>query len=489
MLNLQLLNLISIAVFCLILFFLIWRDRDNIERSSIVFMRRTKHGIDILDSIAGKFPRFWQLFSTLGIFVSFGAMAFILYYLFSNLIQLALVPSTQPALALVLPSPSTSSSLGPGYLAIPFWYWIISIASVVVAHETMHGIIGRNEGFSIKSVGWVILGIIPGAFVEPEGEEGVLPGQEGDKRGDQDKEEAESQGPWQQGSWISRLRVLAAGSFSNICLGAILLAVIFLATTGPFGNIPYEPRGVYNHEGVRVTAVENKSPAYRAGLTQGDIIKDIDSQRIMDSKQLARKLKDYQPGDSVLVTTANRTLSLELGEQPVFNYTYSPAPVDFVLARLESANSGTVQSYERANDFLVPESKLHRFYRWRWIANNYPSLRDRAKERMDQLEQEIREASKAYIGIYRKNYRTPRVDQLFLPLIGFLKGLIMFMMLINFGIGLANMLPIKPLDGGLMIETIQDRFLPQREKLTRYMSYITLGLIIIIFTLTVFNLL
>ncbi len=61
----------------------------------------------------------------------------------------------------------------------------------------------------------------------------------------------------------------------------------------------------------------------------------------------------------------------------------------------------------------------------------------------------------------------------------FFTGLLIWISIINFGVGVVNMLPIKPLDGGLMLEALGERFLPKHyENIIKGMSLFFLFLII-----------
>jgi len=50
----------------------------------------------------------------------------------------------------VLPTFEATTSAGPGYILIPFWYWIIIIASILVPHELFHGIVARAEKIKLN---------------------------------------------------------------------------------------------------------------------------------------------------------------------------------------------------------------------------------------------------------------------------------------------------------------------------------------------------
>ena len=63
-------------------------------------------------------------------------------------------------------------------------------------------------------------------------------------------------------------------------------------------------------------------------------------------------------------------------------------------------------------------------------------------------------------------------------------GLFGWIFLINFFVGLFNLLPIGPLDGGRMWSIFLDRVIPKHSQaVMRYASYVTISIIILDFVL------
>ena len=469
----------SIFVFMAIIGVILWRDRNNIEREGIIIVRRTKKGLKLINSIAKKSPKFWKVVSTLGVFLSIGVMVMTLYLILNNVINVFFMSSAQPALSLVLPTYSTNTNLGSGISFIPFWYWIIGLATVVVVHEMMHGIVGRAEDFPLKSVGWAILGILPAAFVEPEGEE-MLPDEKKSQEEDEDKEEGK---PWAQGSWIGRLRVLAAGSFSNITFGVLIFALLVgIVVPGSMLDV----KGLYDYEGVTVTGIANQSPAYEAGIRPNMTIMKFNGVNLNSPGSWDVANSNISLNQSVEIVTSDQRFKLVPRPEPERNYSYNPAPIDYFLVSLEKQFPGAIEVYEENNDLLVPENKFLRKERWVWIENNYPSLLERADARIRELEEQIPDRKDPWIGIEsgRLNKKVNKAYAGFEGVLNFLTRAMFFIFVFNLGIGAANMLPIKPLDGGYIIETLTERFKNEKsEKITLYFSYATLGLIVMGFVL------
>jgi len=67
----------------------------------------------------------------------------------------------------------------------------------------------------------------------------------------------------------------------------------------------------------------------------------------------------------------------------------------------------------------------------------------------------------------------------FYGIIEFLLEMLGWIWIINIGVGLVNIFPIKPLDGGLMMEALSEKFAPKYKKeIVRFFSAIFLSLII-----------
>ena len=46
-------------------------ERKKFDREGIAFLRRTEKGIDTIDRIAKRFPRFWKLYAGVGVITGF----------------------------------------------------------------------------------------------------------------------------------------------------------------------------------------------------------------------------------------------------------------------------------------------------------------------------------------------------------------------------------------------------------------------------------
>lgn len=392
-------RLTFLIVFMAGLAYFLYKDRNKIQRSSILFYRRTKNGIDKIDAIQKRFPRFWKAYGW-GAAIS-GVLSMILaaVYIGNQYIEVFKAGSIQKSgLSAVLPGLVSETSFQPGVSFIPVEYWIIGVGIVMTVHELSHGIVARSEDFEINSVGWIILGFFPGAFVEPKGEK-MLPAGEGEeealKEDEDDEDEEESMGGmWDQGSLASRIKVLGAGSFANY-----LTALIFmLAAIGLTSAV--------THPGDMVYVAQDDYPAAQAGLTNGTLY-SINGETINSSEKLKEIAGNIQPGDQVTLNTTQGVKTITAAE------------------RNGEGHIGI--RFGMTTDLNEPYQPYSAVMNW-------------------------------FISL--------------LQTIGIL----------NVGIGLVNMLPIKPLDGGQIVGGVVDTYLGENASMAY--NYISLaGMIILIGTI------
>ncbi|MFB6213397.1 MAG: site-2 protease family protein [Candidatus Nanohaloarchaea archaeon] len=350
--------------------FLYW-DRDNIERHFILFYRRTERGIDLIDRIAKRFPRFWNYYGWLGVATGLASMVISFYLMAQVYGQMLVSRSVENGPSLVLPGLVSQNQFQAGVSFVPIEFWVIGVGIIMVVHEFSHGIVARTEGFKINSVGWIVMGIFPGAFVEPEGER-MLPA-EGEQPGT-----GSEGGMWGLGDWKSRLKVLGAGSLANY----ITAAVFFMAAVGVAGAITQPSQVFY--------VADEGFPAAEAGMTNGTLhqINGKDIEGVGDVQNISETI---QVGDHVAIWTSEGNFTVTAVEKKGFDTGYIGIRVgqQRVIKDSYSDYSGGLQ----------------------WFVS-------------------------------------------MLQTIAFL----------NFVIGLFNMLPLKPLDGGLMADTLLGEYYPDKVK-------------------------
>ncbi len=532
--------LISVLIFSGILAFLIYKDRKNFKREMWIFLlRRTKKGKEFLTKLGTRFPRFWKIVGWISIIVCFFVSIWGFFWLIDTTINLFFTTSL-PGLALVLPSPFSQPSMGPGYFAVPFWYWIISIALLALIHEGFHGIMAAREKVKIKSLGIGFLAIIPLAFVEPDEKQ-------------LEKKKASAQ-----------LRVYSMGSFGNFILALISLLILTIFSAHFFFNAGVAYQGYLAKE-INITSINqinnysvqnlndiknvlnktekdglieiyvkggekfyltkdmfinqlNKTkcflfifcfkqepekiivfedyPAIKVNLT-GNITK-INNYTINNVTDLGYALEKIGPNKTIEIITTNGTLNktfiLKTVSRPEPKYV--PDWHFFVLANFERIFPGTIEFSQKISDkinlIFGKEKEVnwqtiqYEIKFWEYLKENYPGLKDKAETKIANLKKDLENYPEpGFIGISGL-YTVIKVKPGFEPysnILFFLQGLFFFLFLINFGVGVANLLPIKPLDGGKMWEIFLEKFLPKYSK--QIMSIIsTLLIFAIILNLT-----
>ena len=340
---------LSVLAFFAILGLLIYKDRKNVQIQYILVMRRTKKFRDLIDRIARISPKFWKIVGTIALLVCLFYMVQGVFILFT----------TQPSAQFVLPTPTATGSSGPGYILIPFWFWIITIFFILVPHELSHGIMARAEKIKLKSVGLLLLAIFPGAFVEPDEKE------------------------LKKAKMLTKLRIFSMGTFANIFISFIIF-YLTLYLIWPLSVAP----------GIQLLNVSQGAPADVAGLKPYMTITEINGNKIittyadyLSGSYLKKELGDAKPNDTITVKADEKNYNIKLGFNEKTNSTYMGI---------------------------------------------------------------------SYSPIFKVN------EEFFL---GFLIPLITMISLFSLAVGIVNILPIYPLDGGLIVQAIAERYAKKRAKL------------------------
>ena len=306
---------VSVLVFIAVLALFFYRDRKNVERQSILLLRKTKKGKGFITTLGRRFPRLWLVYGFLAVAVGFYVSAYIFYWLLA-MTATNLTAEAAPGLALVLPSPTTDMVAAPGVIGVPFWYWIITIFLLVLVHEGSHGVMAAREKVRIRSIGWGLLVAIPLAFVEP------------------DERQLQREKP------IKQLRVFAAGSFGNFVLAIVSSYLLVFSITAFF-----------TPSGVAYQGLMAGFPAEGANLT-GTII-GIDGYAIDNVGNLSTALEETGPGKQVEIRT--RVPSGDGYEEESFLLTTVEDPDNPESGKGFIGIAGVYQDFVIRDDVAYPE--------------------------------------------------------------------------------------------------------------------------------------
>lgn len=348
-------NLISFMIFILILGLALFKDRKNIKFEGLLLIRRTKKGKRFIEKVARKHKRFWNILGFVAIIIAIPAGIIGFAFLFRNA-YLIIKGVGGPGAGLVLPGPVSQVEVKPGLFILPPWLWILCIATVIIPHEIFHGLVASANKIKLKSLGWLLLVFIPGAFVEPD--EYAL------KKSDVK----------------TKLKIYAVGSLANFLVALSILTLGFL-----FYPYCFKPIGI---------SYSSNIEGYPASLVNlSGIIQEINGVPIKSLEDLERTLENIPPGTEIQIKTTTG----------IFNLT-------------------TVSGKNRNGSFI------------------------------------------GIAGPFKIHYEFNKI--------------LKWIFLLNFWIGLVNLLPIKPLDGGLILEAISKKYIKRADHFVHAVSLITLFLLI-----------
>ncbi len=362
------LDLLIFILFIAAIAVIVYRDRKKIQFSGIFLMRRTKRGLKLIDSSAKRFPRFWSAFS--GIAVAAAIIAMIAGVALIALMDYKIAAGeVKIGGGFVIPYPTSEPVIGVGYVLLPIWLWILAIPILMIPHEFAHGVIARAEKIKLKSVGWVLLLIIPGAFVEP------------------DDKQLKKSPP------MKKLRIYSVGSFANFLTALLFFVLGFMVVSS-----------TYMVSGVVPAGIANNSPAQRVNLS-GAILY-VNDVRVTSPDNISYALQDVGIGDTIKVVTTSGEYNITTAKHP--------------------------------------------------------------------------DADKAFIGLegpYSPHTGVKEELSAYSAALEFLLFLFAWLFTLTFSIGLVNLLPIKPLDGGLIFETLTGRVVKNERTNRRIAAAVTLIMI------------
>jgi membrane-associated protease RseP (regulator of RpoE activity) len=278
---------LSVLIFIALLTVLVIKDRKKFKREFILLLRKTTRGKGFIIKLGTRFPNFWKAVGGVAVVVGFLVSIWIFSALVIATLENLTAEKAVPTVSLVLPSLSSKTVVGPGYILVSFWPFVIAAAILLLVHEGFHGIMAAREKVRIKSLGVGLLLVLPLAFVEP------------------DEKQLKKKGAWPQ------LRVFAAGSFANFTTALVVWLILGMFYSGFFAPA-----------GVAYTGLYEGFPAADANLT--GIITGINGIPISSTEDLKAVLKDIGPKKRIKIRTMvirdgeveNRTFSLTTAEDP-----------------------------------------------------------------------------------------------------------------------------------------------------------------------------
>jgi membrane-associated protease RseP (regulator of RpoE activity) len=371
--------------------------QSNKVRAEIKFpliLIHTPFGLSFFDKVAGsKIAKLYARFNTylmpfitaLAVFLIVGS----LMVLFSNGAAREGVRDIGPQSNLLIPG------LNP-YL--PWTYGWIALVLTIIIHEAGHGIVARVYGVRVESTGLVlILGIPIGAFVNIEREE------------------------------LARTRlkeksaILTAGPMNNMIVAGLSLGLLYIVVS-TLVPLPQQDGIQY---GVEIMTVGDGSLANSIGLEKGDVVLDIEGDRVEHIEDLSRLLQSNL-GNNVAITWR------DTNDQEITKIASIPARVQ--------PNTG-ILGVTITNVSPDPEFVLSR-YKSAFGSNPIAIL----------LPPTMAEGSVPYSDLMASKYSSTLGSSF--PIIA---NFLFWLWFINFNVGIFNALPIGPLDGGQLYNSLIER--------------------------------
>ncbi|MFX0105878.1 MAG: site-2 protease family protein [Candidatus Hodarchaeota archaeon] len=254
----------------------------------LLAMFKTQKLNNFIRKISRKGTKFWKVFWTIGIFISFSITIYAFYFVFSNFVNLIISPSIEQAIVPLIPGVTVDLPM--------YSYMVLPLLFIITTHEFAHGISASAEGVDIKSTGilgaglFFIIGF--GAFVEV------------------DERELNSKKFHRN----TRLRIAAAGTYINAITAAIAFVLIL--------NFPLIISPFYTQvTQVNTVFTEAQGGFNEGNLTNGDAIIAIKKEGAGDDLYV---YLDVNQGRALSDILNNRTgLLCSIGDNLTFSI-YNP---------------------------------------------------------------------------------------------------------------------------------------------------------------------
>ena len=305
---------------------------------------------------------------------------------------------------------------------LPIWEGWIALVVTIIVHEAGHGIIARVYGVKVESTGLVLfLGIPIGAFVNIERDE------------------------LNRISTKQKSSILTAGPMTNIVLAGISLFAILLITSTLVITKPMDPASY----GVVVTNVNSGSLAESIGLDKGTTIQQIQNNQIRNPVELNDNLNSNLGKEVTIGITA------ENGSKSTLVATLPPQrePGKGILGVSITPVADPKEVLDRYNSMIFT-SPLALLAPPTFVQGMVP-----------------------YSDFMADKYTSPLFGSYYtIP-----ASLFFWLWFINFNVAIFNALPIGPLDGGQLYNTLIDKKTQNKKGILKHASKIlTYGMVVVV---------
>ncbi|HLD87451.1 MAG TPA: site-2 protease family protein [Candidatus Nanoarchaeia archaeon] len=430
------LRIIITIVFFIALTWYVYSKRNAMQAQKVLppllyfSMYRTTWGLKTMDSWAKKYARILNWLGISGVVIGFLGMVFICFALIKSLIDLLAKPEAPAGVGLVLPFKAK------GIFYVPIEYWIICIFVIALVHEFSHGVLSRVYGVKVKASGFAFAGTTIRTL-------GII---------------LIAIGLWKN------LKTSALGSvdlFSSpdvlILIGFLLFAFSYLAN---------------------ITA-----PIIPAAFVEPD-------EKKLRKKPLMQQLAVFGAGPFSNVILGFLFLGLYLALVPIATGVIQPNGIaieSFVEGNHPSESSGLQVGDVITTIDGVPTPYVSNLTNeaLKKRPGDTVVLKTKNAEYQITLGSNPANESKPFMGITMAQSKEldpvvkERFGVVFPTILLWMMGLFMFMFILNLGIGLFNLVPIGPLDGGRMLHIVLMTYM-EKDKAIKLFGMIGMFFLIIV---------
>ncbi len=339
------------------------------------------------------------------------------------------------------------------YLAFFAWGYFIALfllAFMVLFHEFGHFLVARLCGVRVEvfSVGfgkreWClwrgkfgdteyrIAPIMLGGYVQMLGQDDLKP-----------SERNSSPESYTQKTPLQRIAILFAGPFANLLLG--FLALVVAVWIGKMEIVP------------KIAAPEPSSPAFVAGLREGDEIVRVNGARVRSWNELNKAIKASDIGAPIALEIVRDSAPLQLSLVP------SVRELPNLFGELESRPVIGIRP--------LGETRIVRYGFWDGIVKGYAS----ALELSSLMIVGIGKIFTQVVPVSEVGGVVMAVQTISLAAENSLVAVLWIGALISLNLGIINLLPIPMLDGGHIVLNLYELFarhVPSEKALSRFAMF------------------
>jgi membrane-associated protease RseP (regulator of RpoE activity) len=404
---------------CYFILAFIFHKKGILKKYNVSFygpflLLRTKKGLALLKKISRK-KRFWEAYGSFGIvFCLISGLIVLIFFIWNFIFLLGITPEQKAAIPgpeFILALPGINPILPMEY----FFYIILAFIVAIIVHEFSHGILSYAGDLKVKSMGLIYIIIPFGAFVEPD-----------------EKQLKNTTIP-------KRMRVFAVGALSNFVVAFVcilLISVIFISSVQP-------------SSGLTVFNVYEDSPFDDAGIKKGAIITQINEFDLTNNESNKEGVSLYR--NIINQTSANDTI--------LVSYRYNGALYSKYVDLVDK------YTYFYNNNVLLNNSTKGKgfdgVYDFIWVKGNL----DKVKNPITNLSNFVYfifipvmgyfDGFNPIVDPFIDSYRIEGLlGSLPKPIFWGIINALYWIFWLNLMVGLFNVLPMVPLDGGYLLNDL-----------------------------------